>query len=62
MARAKPGQVQNRHTLLGAEDLCSRVNLKKESIQCKVMTTVISSVKRLARIRTKLHQIVSPGM
>ena len=45
MARAKLGQVQIRHTLLGAEGLSSRVNLKKESIQYEFMTRAISSVK-----------------
>ena len=43
MARAKPGTVQIRLTVLDAEGLCSRVN--KESIQYEFMTQVISSVK-----------------
>ena len=45
MARAKPGQVQIRHTLLGAEGLSSRVDVNKESIQYKVMTRVTSPMK-----------------
>jgi hypothetical protein len=45
MARAKPGQMQIRHTLLGAEGLSPRVTVNKESIQYKFMTRVISSVK-----------------
>ena len=43
MARAKPGTVQIRLTVLDAEGLCSRVN--KESIQYEFMSQVISSVK-----------------
>ena len=43
MARAIPGTVQIRHTLLDAEGLSSRVNT--ESIQYEFMTRVISSVK-----------------
>ena len=43
MAKAKPEQVQIRHTLLDAEGLSSRVNT--ESIQYEFMTRVISSVK-----------------
>jgi hypothetical protein len=45
MARAKLGQVQIRHTLLGAEGLSSRVAVIRESIQYEFMTRVISSVK-----------------
>ena len=58
MARAKPGPVQIRHTLLDAEVLSSRV--KTESIQYEIMTVVISSMRML--VRTKRHEIVSPGM
>ena len=47
MARAKPGPVQIRHTLLGAVGLNSRVAVNKESIQYEFMTRVISSVKKL---------------
>jgi hypothetical protein len=36
-----------RHTLLGAEGLISRVNLKKVSIQYEFMMVVISTVKKL---------------
>ena len=43
MARAKPGTVQIRLTLLDAEGLSSRV--KTESIQYEFMTVVISYVK-----------------
>ena len=43
MARAKPGLVQIRLTLLDAECLSSRVNT--ESIQYEFMMVVISSVK-----------------
>jgi hypothetical protein len=42
MARAKLGQLQIRHTLLGAEGLSSRV--KTESIQYEFMTIVLSSM------------------
>ena len=45
MARAKPGPVQIRHTLLDAECLSSRVAVNTESIQYEFMTVVISSVK-----------------
>ena len=58
MARAKPGPVQIRYTLLDAEGLISRV--KAESIQYEFMTVVISSMRML--VRTKWHEIVSPGM
>ena len=58
MARAKPGPVQIRHTLLDAEVLSSRVTT--ESIQYEFMTVVISSLRAL--VRTKWHEIVSPGM
>ena len=58
MARAKSGLVQIRLTLLDAEVLSSRV--KTESIQYEIMTVVISSLRTL--IRTKQHEIVSPGM
>ena len=43
MARAKPGTVQIKLTVLDAEGSSSRVN--KESIQYEFMTQVISSVK-----------------
>ena len=43
MTRAKPGQVQIRLTLLGAECLSSRVNT--ESIQYEFMMVVMSFVK-----------------
>ena len=43
MTRAKPGQVQINHALLGAECLSSRVNT--ESIQYEFMMVVISSLK-----------------
>ena len=43
MARAKPGTVQIRLTLLDAVGLSSRV--KTESIQYEFMTVVISYVK-----------------
>ena len=52
MARAKPGQVQIRHTLLDAEGLSSRVAVNKESIQYIFMTRVISSIKKLSRSQT----------
>ena len=52
MARAKPGQVQIRHTLLDAEGLSSRVAVNKESIQYIFTTRVISSIKKLARTQT----------
>ena len=58
MARAKSGLVQIRLTLLDAEVLSSRV--KTESIQYEIMTVVISSMRTL--VRTKWHEIVSPGM
>ena len=58
MARAKPGLVQIRLTLQDAEVLISRV--KTESIQYEIMTVVISSLRML--VRTKRHEIVSPGM
>ena len=45
MARAKPGPVQIRHTLLGAEGLSLRENPNKESFQYKFMKRVISSMK-----------------
>ena len=49
MARAKPGQVQIRLTLLDAEVLSSRV--KTESIQYEIMTVVISSLRTLVRTK-----------
>jgi hypothetical protein len=52
MARAKPGQVQIRHTLLDAEGLSPRVTVSKESIQCEFMTRVTSSMKKLSRTQT----------
>ena len=58
MARAKSGQVQIRLTLQDAEGLSSKV--KTESIQYEFMTVVISSLRAL--VRTKRHEIVSPGM
>ena len=58
MARAKPGQVQIRLTLQDAEVLSIRV--KTESIQYEIMMVVISSMRTL--VRTKRHEIVSPGM
>ena len=58
MARAKPGPVQIRLTLCDAEGLSSRV--KAESIQYEFMLVVISSLIML--VRTKCHEIVSPGM
>ena len=47
MARAKPGTVQIRLTLLDAEVLSSRV--KTELIQYEIMTVVISSLIMLVR-------------
>jgi hypothetical protein len=47
MARAKPGQVQIRLTLLDAEGLSSRV--KTESIQYELMMVIISSLRTLVR-------------
>ena len=58
MTQAKPGQVQIRLTLLDAVVLSSRV--KTESIQYEFMTVVMSSLRTL--VRTKCHEIVSPGM
>ena len=58
MTQAKLGRVQIRLTLQDAEVLSSRV--KTESIQYEIMTVVISSLRML--VRTKWHQIVSPGM
>ena len=58
MANAKPGLVQIRLTLQDAEGLSSKV--KTESIQYEFMTVVISSLIML--VRTKWHEIVSPGM
>ena len=58
MTNPKPGPVQIRLTLQDAEVLSSRV--KTESIQYEFMTVVISSLRTL--VRTKLHEIVSPGM
>ena len=58
MARAKAEPVQIRHTLLDAEGLSSI--MKTESIQYEFMTVVISSMRTL--VRTKWHEIVSPGM
>ena len=55
MARAKPGPVQIRLTLLDAEVLSSRVNT--ESIQYEIMTVVISSMRML--VRTNWHHIDS---
>ena len=52
MAKAWPGQVQIRHTLLDAEGLSSRVAVNKESIQYIFMTRVISSMKKLSRTQT----------
>ena len=49
MARAKPGLVQIRPTLLDAEGLSSRV--KTESIQYEFMTVVISSLRTLVRTK-----------
>ena len=49
MARAKPGLVQIRLTLLDAEDLSARV--KTESIQYEFMTVVISSLRMLVRTK-----------
>ena len=51
MARAEPGPVQVRLTLLDAETLSSRVNT--ESIQYEFMMVIISSLRKLERIRTK---------
>ena len=59
MARAKLGPVQIRLTLLDAEGLSSRVNT--ESIQYEFMMQVISSLRKLARTRTKWHHMISPG-
>ena len=59
MARAKSGPVQIRLTLLDAEGLSSRVNT--ESIQYEFMMQVISSLRKLARTRTKWHHMISPG-
>ena len=59
MARAKPGPVQIRLTLLDTEGLSSRVNT--ESIQYEFMMQVISSLRKLARTRTKWHHMISPG-
>ena len=47
MARAKPGLVQIRLTLLDAEGLSSI--LKTESIQYEIMMVVISSLRMLVR-------------
>ena len=58
MARAELEPVQIRLTLQDAEVLSSRV--KTESIQYEIMTVVISSLRML--VRTKCHEIVSPGM
>ena len=44
MARAKPGQVQIRHTLLDAEGLSPSVAVIKESIQYEFMARVILSM------------------
>ena len=60
MAWAKPGQVQIRHSILDAEGLSSGVNPNEVSIQYEFMMVVISSLRTL--VRTKWHQIVSPGM
>jgi hypothetical protein len=49
MARAKPGSVQVRLTLLDAVGLSSRV--KTESIQYGFMTVIISSLKTLVRTK-----------
>ena len=49
MARAKPGPVQIRLTLLDAEGLSSRV--KTESIQYEFMMVVISSLRTLVRTK-----------
>jgi hypothetical protein len=51
MARAKPGPVQVRHTLLDAECLSSRVAVNTESIQYEFMTVVISSMRKLVRTK-----------
>ena len=58
MARAELEPVQIRLTLQDAEVLSSRV--KTESIQYEFMMVVISSLIML--VRTKCHEIVSPGM
>ena len=58
MTQAKSGPVQIRLTLQDAEGLSSRV--KTESIQYEIMTAIISSLRTL--VRTKRHEIVSPGM
>ena len=49
MARAKPGLVQIRLTLLDAEGLSSRV--RTESIQYEIMTVVITSMRTLVRAK-----------
>ena len=49
MARAKPGPVQIRLTLLDAEGLSSRV--KTESIQYELMMVIISSLRTLLRTK-----------
>ena len=49
MARAKPGLVQIRLTLLDAVVLSSRV--KTELIQYEIMTVVISSLRMLVRTK-----------
>ena len=49
MARAKPGTVQIRLTLLDAVGLSSRV--KTESIQYEFMTVIISSLRMLVRTK-----------
>ena len=49
MARAKPGPVQIRFTLLDAVVLSSRV--KTEAIQYEFMTVVISSLRTFVRTK-----------
>ena len=51
MARAKLGPVQIRLALLDAEGLCARVTT--ESIQYEFMMVIISSLRKLVRIRMK---------
>ena len=52
MARAIPGPVQIRHTLLDAECLSSIVAVNTESIQYEFMTVVISSMIKFTRTQT----------
>jgi hypothetical protein len=57
MARAKPGTVQIRSTMLDAEGLSPRVAVIRESIQNKFMMQVISSMKMEVEKRIQTNDL-----